>query len=328
MAAINTKSFYRKDSGTRPSRWKVDQTLQQIGGDDSDIDMLSDNEDNDITYQNRDVEEGDSTDGDGSSNSEDEQEEGRGGRNEMWLHSANFDPTVVAFQPTLLDYEDRSDWLPLNYFSQYIDSDFVKIMSDCTNISSVANTGRSFNTTVTEVFNFLGASLFMSCIGYPRVKMYWSRALKIPAVCDTISRDRFFKIRTNLKVVVDSDVSIEQRQRDKFWKVRPLIERVRQGCLKLPRTSDVNIDEQMIPFTGACPFRQYIPSKPNPVGLKNFVLATSDGMMLDFELYQGADVFRTWMMSVILVWEVWWLLISHVLCNQVQRYTVTDILHR
>uniref|UniRef100_A0A8C1QN76 PiggyBac transposable element-derived protein domain-containing protein n=1 Tax=Cyprinus carpio TaxID=7962 RepID=A0A8C1QN76_CYPCA len=183
--------------------------------------------------------------------------------------------------------DERTGWQPLDYVKQYIDSDLMKLIADCTNAMSLGNSGRSLSTSVDEIYHFFGAAILMSCVSYPQIRMLWSNALQIPAISNTMSRDRFFKLRSNLKVVIDYDVSEDKRETDKFWKVRRFMDRILTGCRLQVSPECVSIDEQMISFTGACPFRQYVPLKPNPVGMKNFVLASVNGLMLDFEVYQG-----------------------------------------
>lgn len=52
-----------------------------------------------------------------------------------------------------------------------------------------------------------------------------------------------------------------------------------------PRTKALSLDEQMVPFSERVKFRQYFPSKPNPVRLKSSVLAP--GKEIHFHVYQG-----------------------------------------
>ncbi|TKS75683.1 PiggyBac transposable element-derived protein 3 [Collichthys lucidus] len=202
---------------------------------------------------------------------------------------------ATPLTPNLTEYHhqdetdlDRHCWTPLDDFEQYIDRDLMKIISECSNVMSLSKSGDPFNMMrFNEVYHFFGACILMSCIRYPTIRMYWSKALRITAITERFTRPRFFKLRVAIKVVIDDDVPEDLRRMDKFWKVRPFLDCILQGCKSLTRPDCASIDEQMIPFTGACPFRQYLPMKPNPVGIKNFVCASANGIVLDFELYQG-----------------------------------------
>ncbi|XP_014674623.1 PREDICTED: piggyBac transposable element-derived protein 2-like [Priapulus caudatus] len=121
--------------------------------------------------------------------------------------------------------------------------------------------------------------------------MYWQQRTRVPAISDTMPRDRFFKIRNYLKVVDNNAVTDNETEADRLWKVRPFLEKIRKTCVALSREPDVSADEQMIAFTGRCPARQYVHRKPHPTGLKNFVLAGASGIVMDFEVYQGAHTF-------------------------------------
>ncbi|KAH8018627.1 hypothetical protein HPB51_009495 [Rhipicephalus microplus] len=142
-----------------------------------------------------------------------------------------------------------------------------------------------------EVKQFLGCSMLMGVIGYPRIRFFWKKGLAVSSVADTMPRDRFFLLRSNLCCQLDDDISDDDRKSQRLWKVAPFVEMVRKGCLGLERSNCFCVDEQVIPFSGRCPMKQYIPNKPNPVGLKNFVLAGKDGLIYDFAIYKGKETF-------------------------------------
>lgn len=98
---------------------------------------------------------------------------------------------------------------------------------------------------------------------------------------------KYFIIRNNLRVRDYADVPDQEKGSDKIWKVAPLINAVRAGCLSNPCDKQVSMNKQMITFWGHAATRKFVRGKPNPCGLKNFVVCPSDGLPLDFFLYEG-----------------------------------------
>ena len=77
-----------------------------------------------------------------------------------------------------------------------------------------------------------------------------------------------FKLRNNVHVL--SNCTAPVGEKDKLWKLKPILEAVRHHrCNKAILEEHLNIDKQMTPFTARLPAKKFIKGKPNPVDLKN-----------------------------------------------------------
>lgn len=113
--------------------------------------------------------------------------------------------------------QDREGWTALDYVNQYIDKDLMKLIVYFSNAAALASIG---TTTVDEMYHFFGASILMFCVLYPQIRMYWSSALRFQL---------FFKLRQSIQVVIDDDTPEDLRGCDKFWTVRPFLDRILKG---------------------------------------------------------------------------------------------------
>ena len=102
--------------------------------------------------------------------------------------------------------------------------------------------------------------------------MYWSKEFKYDPIASTMTLKRYKTLQRFLHAS------------DKFFKVRPLLDLVRNNCIKIEPEQHHSIDEQIIPAktkrSGAV--NQYNPKKIHNWGFKNMVCAGRSGIIYDF----------------------------------------------
>ncbi|XP_052754079.1 piggyBac transposable element-derived protein 3-like [Galleria mellonella] len=94
-----------------------------------------------------------------------------------------------------------------------------------------------------------------------------------------------------LRVLRFDDGSLRQQRKaiDKICHIREIFEKFVQNCKNnYTLSAFVTVEEKMESFRGKCSFRQYIPNKPNPYGIK--IQALCDSKMFytfNMEIYPG-----------------------------------------
>ncbi|XP_064468275.1 piggyBac transposable element-derived protein 2-like [Ornithodoros turicata] len=97
--------------------------------------------------------------------------------------------------------------------------------------------------------------------------------------------NRFRKLRRLIHFTSEEDAS------DRYAKLRPVLEKVRQNCCSIQQEHQQSVDEMMVPYKGtrAGKLRQYLRNKPNKWGFELFVHACVSGMVYDILPYAGSD---------------------------------------
>lgn len=178
---------------------------------------------------------------------------------------------------------------PLEYFHMFLSNDIIELMVDQTNLYHVQLKGTSLNVTTDEMKDFIAINILMGVVTMPAYTDYWSNFLRFDKIADIMNLKRFQQIRRNLHFVDNL-----RDDGDRYYKIRPFLERVRLNCLKVEEENHFSIDEMMVPYKGtrAGSRKQYIKNKPRKWGFKIFVRAGMTGFVYDFLVYGGEDTFR------------------------------------
>ena len=185
---------------------------------------------------------------------------------------------------------------PFDCFSIFFNDSLWQFLVDSTNeytkkMTSGAGTAGSLYwnwkpVSVKEMKAFVAIILNMGIIQLTNLKDYWStqHTVNISFFRSVFSRNRFFQIFGALHV---GDVK-STLKRDK---IQPLLDRLLPAFQSaFSPSQEVSIDEAIISFRGRVSFRQYLKGKPNPWGIKAFVLAGSKtGYLHNVLVYYGRE---------------------------------------
>ena len=91
---------------------------------------------------------------------------------------------------------------------------------------------------------FLGMQILMAIVQIPRYEAYWPQELCYPLLADAMSLKRYEELRHFLHLV-DND-AVPDKETDKLFKIRPMIEAIRNQCVKVESEEYHSVDEQII----------------------------------------------------------------------------------
>lgn len=208
-------------------------------------------------------------------------------KNNIKYYRRPFSPPDIPWNDDNAEEETEELLSPLNYFKRYIgDSMFVKMAYDTNVYALQRNIVGYKNTNSNELQVLFALHIIIGCLNkFPRLRMYWDTVLGIHVFLDNMTRNRFFELRSNLHITQTIDKTIGCT--DRLFKVRPLYNAIRERLQQLQMEKNICVDEQMVPFMGNLNIIQYVKGKPNPWGVKIFMLCGQSGMLYDFLLYQG-----------------------------------------
>lgn len=127
--------------------------------------------------------------------------------------------------------------------------------------------------------------LMMCVLHLPLYEDYWSAGSRIPDVADLMPIKRFKLLRRFIRF--NNNELITQDTKDRYFKVRPLIKKIRKNCQKFNLENYFSNEETMVAHKGtrAGILRKCIRNKPHKWGYKCLVIAGVSGIILDFIPY-------------------------------------------
>lgn len=203
---------------------------------------------------------------------------------EKWEEKTFQSKTILEKMPIPIAQTKK----PIEYFSKYFPDELFERMAKHTRRSLESREKCFKYCNMSVIRTFFGVYALMGIVKCPQKQLYFNKKFQYTPVSSRITYEKFRQIRTSLHVIDKDNPDDLEKMTNRLWKVQPVIDSVRFRCQQLRRdSSHYSIGEQMILFTSP-----RIGTRFNwgaqPIGLKNFIVTNPEGLVIDFEIYQGS----------------------------------------
>lgn len=180
---------------------------------------------------------------------------------------------------------------PYAFFNFFLTDEMIKdIVYQSILYSTQKRPQKPLELTEKELEQFIGTCIYMSIVQLPNARSYWNLNLNHRLISDVMSCNRWEEIKRFLHFADNNDaIAAGNPGHDKLFKIRPLLSKLRDQLLKVPKEEYLAIDEQIIPTKARSTIKQYNPQKPHKWGYKAFVLSGVSGFSYDYEIFAGSQ---------------------------------------
>ena len=154
---------------------------------------------------------------------------------------------------------------PIDYFRDILcdifsDELIAHVASESNIYASQIDVNKSLALTSEELEQFIGILFVMSIVKMLSTRDYWEKNMRYEKIADVMPVKRFEQIQRLLHL--NNNMQMPKECSDKLFKIRPLIDALKERFQMIAPTENLYIDEQRVPFKGRSKLKQYNPQKP------------------------------------------------------------------
>ena len=191
-----------------------------------------------------------------------------------------------------------------NFLNLFLTDEFFDILVQQTNLYATqykrnnpnlpphSHANEWFDTTRTEMKQFVALSLLMGIVRKPEIAHYWSTnpLLKGSVFNSVMPHNRFQSILQFLHFADNRQFDPNDPDRDRLYKVRPVVEYLVNKFRTVYVPEDhISLDEELLLWKENLAFKQYIAMKRVRFGIKLFSLCETSGYLWNSFVYLGKE---------------------------------------